>query len=276
MSLKRAITAIQKHYPIRYAESSWDNTGLLLDSSTTQTATTININNPLSILLTIDLTKTVVEEALKHKVQLIIAYHPFIFRGIKKIEPTSNPQHDSLIKLIGNGISVYSPHTAVDAAKGGVNDWLVDVVASQVEIEKREVIDPNSEDGNVGMGRIVTLKDAKSIKEVINSVKQGLEIDHVQLATTDSNKNIKTIAICAGSGSGVFSKLSTPADLYLTGELSHHEALYLKELGSVVICTNHSNSERGYLKVMREKLLEELDDVAIVISKEDVDPYSTV
>lgn len=284
MSLKRAITAIQKLYPLKYADSSWDNTGLLLDSSTALSTSTSSSSNT-SILLTIDLTKSVVEEAIANNVQLIIAYHPFIFRGIKRIEPLTNPQHDSLIKLITNGISVYSPHTAIDAAHGGVNDWLVEGVADVDNVDKKQVIEPNSSadlSGNnmVGMGRYVTLKTPMSLKEIVERVKKHLGLEYLQLATKlkSEEKIIKTIAVCAGSGGSVFGKLSSsmPVDLYLTGELSHHEVLHYKEAGSSVIVTNHSNSERGYLQVVKQLLEEELGGVNIVVSTSDCDPYQTV
>lgn len=275
MSLKRAVNAIQKLYPLRYADSTWDNTGLLVDSSSSTIATS---SSNTSILLTIDLTKAVVEEAINHKVQLIIAYHPFIFRGIKKIEPFANPQHDSLIKLISNGISVYSPHTAIDAAKGGVNDWLIEGVTSIDNVESKEIIEPNSEDPqNVGMGRYITLSNPIELKDIVASVKHHLGLQHLQLATNDINAPIKTVAICAGSGGGVFNQLKgKPVDLYLTGELSHHEVLSLKESGSSVIAAHHSNTERGYLKIVQQQLQNELTDTKIIVSSKDSDPYKTV
>ncbi|CCH42124.1 NGG1-interacting factor 3 [Wickerhamomyces ciferrii] len=272
MSVKRAITALQKYYPIRYAENSWDNTGLLIDSLNTT-------SSKISILLTIDLTKSVVQEALDKKISLIIAYHPFIFKGIKKIEPYSNPQHDSLVKLIQNGISVYSPHTAIDAANGGVNDWLIDGV-TQGLIKEKSIIIPNDEDPTtIGMGRFVKLSQELTLSQLINNTKSLLNLKYIQLSSLGSkpeDKKISTIAVCAGSGSGVFSKLKTSADLYITGELSHHELLALKESGSNVLIVNHSNSERGYLQIVKENLEKELQEFDIIISETDIDPLQVV
>ena len=66
-------------------------------------------------------------------VNFIMAYHPFIFRGLKSITH-NDPQQRSLIKLIQNKISVYSPHTAVDSAKGGVNDFLVEGITKNQKL----------------------------------------------------------------------------------------------------------------------------------------------
>lgn len=80
-----------------------------------------------------------------------------------------------------------------------------------------------------------------------------------------------TIAICAGSGGSVFRGVK--ADLYYTGELSHHEALYFTESGSSVIACNHSNTERAFLKVLAKQLKKQLPEADIDISTEDRDPY---
>ncbi|KKY26891.1 putative ngg1 interacting factor [Phaeomoniella chlamydospora] len=80
-----------------------------------------------SVLLTVDLTKAVAEEAIEGNHCVVIAYHPIIFRGFKSLT-LADPQQQSLLRLALEGISVYSPHTAVDAASDGMTDWLCDIV----------------------------------------------------------------------------------------------------------------------------------------------------
>ncbi|VEU21617.1 DEKNAAC102226 [Brettanomyces naardenensis] len=279
--LQSVISSIQKLYPISYADNTWDNTGLLVDSSTSEYLDAVSPQ--FRILLTVDLTQSVADEAIAKRSNLILAYHPFIFRGLKAIVP-SDPQQKSLIKLIQSGISVYCPHTAIDAAEGGVNDWLAEGISNGgLNIASKRVIEPNSEVGNVGMGRFLELKDAISLQDAINLVKKDLKLEHVQVATNGfgrkDEKSITTVAICAGSGGGVFKNVK--ADLYYTGELSHHEALYYKECGSHVIVCNHSNTERGFLHRLKEQLSEEfikggLLSVEMLISQEDRDPYKIV
>lgn len=250
------------------ADKSWDNTGLLVDASN------ITGTEKCKILLTIDLTKNVASEAVAKKVNLILAYHPFIFRGLKSITP-KDPQQGSLIKLIKNSISVYCPHTAVDSAKGGVNDFLADELVSAFPEESRLVIQPDPKEEGCGMGRVVTLKDAVSLSAVVTQIKKSLDLAHVQVAKSSENADpsIKTIAICAGSGGSVFSGVD--ADLYYTGEISHHEALFFVEKGSSVVACNHTNTERAFLKVLKTQLLNELPDAEIEVSETDRDPFTT-
>lgn len=103
--------------PLRLAES-WDNVGLLLGAA----------DRPLDgpVMLTIDLSERVAEEAARDRCCAVIAYHPPIFHPLKRITGASSGER-VLLKLMGaGGIAVYSPHTALDAAEGGLTDWLAD------------------------------------------------------------------------------------------------------------------------------------------------------
>lgn len=266
-ALKRVCSAVQRLYPQELADSSWDNTGLLLDSS-------LPGDQPLKVLLTVDLTSSVCTEAIEQKCNVIIAYHPFIFRGLKSITP-KDPQQASLLKLVRAGISVYCPHTAVDAAKGGVNDWLADLISNGNE-KRREFLQPVSHPTHeAGMGRYVELEQPKSIAELVQNVKTGLGLSTVQLVAPSDRPQISSIAICAGSGGSVVR--GSKADLVFTGELGHHEMLHLRESGKSAIVCGHSNTERGFLKVLRKQLLAELDDDAeISIAETDRDPIEYV
>ncbi|KAB8259355.1 GTP cyclohydrolase 1 type 2/Nif3 [Aspergillus pseudonomiae] len=123
---KAVVSSMRKLYPESLADKSWDNTGLLLEAPFNPTRRQNN-----SVLLAIDLTKAVAEEAIARKDSAIVAYHPIIFRGLKSLTFT-DPQQQSLLRLAQEGISVYSPHTAVDATPGGMADWLCDIVTGSI------------------------------------------------------------------------------------------------------------------------------------------------
>jgi dinuclear metal center YbgI/SA1388 family protein len=115
LNLTDIVNHLQELVPIHLAEK-WDNVGLL-----TQPTQPLKVHN---ILLTIDLTEKVVEEALKKRINLIISYHPPIFRPLKSLTP-KNWKEKIVLTCIENRIAIYSPHTALDAIKGGINDWLL-------------------------------------------------------------------------------------------------------------------------------------------------------
>jgi len=116
MKVKDVAAAIEKIVPLKLAQD-WDNVGLLIGNLQA------NVKN---ILLTIDVTADVVAEAKRLKTDLIISYHPVIWNGLKQI--TADGPADTVYNLIKAGIAVFSIHTALDVAVGGVNDGLAEIV----------------------------------------------------------------------------------------------------------------------------------------------------
>lgn len=104
--------------PSRLAEQ-WDNVGLILGDR----------HAPCSrVLLAIDFTAAVLEEALALGVDAVIAYHPPIFEALKRLTG-DDPKQLLLLETAQAGIALLSPHTALDAVHGGVNDWLAEGIA---------------------------------------------------------------------------------------------------------------------------------------------------
>lgn len=106
MSLTHILDALEGIAPLSLAES-WDNVGLLVSPPP---RTRIR-----KMLLTIDLTTPVLREALEQSVEFVVAYHPPIFDPLPRIT-SADPKGALLLRLIKEGLGVYSPHTALDAA----------------------------------------------------------------------------------------------------------------------------------------------------------------
>lgn len=133
----------------------------------------------------------------------------------------------------------------------------------------------------VGQGRLVRFSSSSSISlnDVISKVKETFGLTHVKVATPGnkphSNIQVKSVALCAGAGATVL--IGVRADVYLTGEMRHHEILEATAKGVSVILCDHSNTERGYLKVFKQKLETKLDGkVTVEVSTLDADPLVVV
>ena len=113
MNVDRVVEALESIAPPHYAES-WDNVGLLIGSRRWAAE---------RIMLTVDLTEEVLREAIDADAQMILAYHPPVFQPLKALTDDTPAQRIAL-EAARAAIAVYSPHTALDAAPGGVNDWL--------------------------------------------------------------------------------------------------------------------------------------------------------
>jgi len=116
MKIGKIAAEVEKIAPLKLAQE-WDNVGLLIGDSD---------RDVKNILVTIDVTADVAIEAKKLKTDMILSYHPVIWDGLKQV--TTDGPGAVVYELIRAGICVYSIHTAFDAATGGVNDALADIV----------------------------------------------------------------------------------------------------------------------------------------------------
>jgi len=287
--------------PLTLADTSWDNVGLLLEAPSPRTSSGVH--------LCIDLTTSVCQEALSNPdISAILCYHPIIFRGLKSLT-LANSQQASLLKLAANGISIYSPHTSLDATTDGINDWIANGCVGEEGFKSeptpcQKSRNPPKGFEEAGMGRTFTLANGGvTASTLVERLKRHLKIDHLQIAlpfksTMDSE--IESIAVCAGSGGSVLSGSDT--DCWVTGEMSHvsrdswtsllpsmhsltsasffpqHEVLAANAVGRIVILTNHTNTERGYLSDILKPRLEELSEgkLKVTVSQSDRDPLQVV
>ncbi|XP_020779948.1 NIF3-like protein 1 [Boleophthalmus pectinirostris] len=347
MELKEVVQILEQLAPLSLAES-WDNVGLLVEPS---------MPRPIkSILLTNDLTDAVMGEAETLSCDLIISYHPPLFRPIKRLVQSDWKQRLA-IRAVEARMSIFSPHTSWDIVRGGVNDWLIGglgsghvtvlsqalcsglpthrlefTVKSEEELnavmEELKTCDSSatfqhssnrSENSGIhvsfmcidpalphfvqillghtilsqsltitklekhplpghGQGRMSVLDRPITIATAVEKMKTHLSLSHLRLAlgvgrTLDSL--VHTVAVCAGSGASVLNGVT--ADLYVTGEMSHHEVLDAVAKGTSVILSDHSNSERGFLSVFRERLALRLPEaVSVLVSQADKDPLQVV
>ena len=93
----------------------WDNVGLLVEPCSHMVR---------KIIITNDLTQDVLEESIQSSADMILSYHPPIFRPLGRLTQR-NWKERIIVKAIENRIAIYSPHTSFDSVKGGVNDWLI-------------------------------------------------------------------------------------------------------------------------------------------------------
>ena len=254
MILQDVLAALETISPLRYAEP-WDNVGLL----TGDPAATIE-----RVLLTIDLTQGVLDEAVERRAELVVAYHPALFEAIKRV------RHDSVLyRAIRANVAVWSPHTALDVAPGGTNDILADALGMTERAPLRVTIAAE----NAGIGRIGALPTSPTRAALIDQLKGALGVQAVLVAGPLEGV-VTRAAVCAGAGRGLLDDaIAQKADLYLTGELPHHDALRAAAAGMTVVCVLHSNSERAALRGLKARI-EAAAGVVVGVSDVDRDPYT--
>lgn len=259
MNVGDAVRALEALAPLAHAES-WDNVGLLAGDP----------DRALSrILVCVDLTPDVWAEATRERVELVVAYHPPIFSGLKRIV------HGSVVaEAIRANVALYSPHTALDVARGGTNDVLADAAGMDAA---RRCLRPSRagaslEDPALGLGRIGPLREG-SRAAVVTRLKKEMGLDHA-LVAGPVDGSAATVAVCAGAGGELVGDAARlGADVIVTGELRHHDALALARDGRTVIALLHSNSERAAMTPFAARLGAALSGVDVRVSREDRDPF---
>ena len=126
------------------------------------------------------------------------------------------------------------------------------------------------------MGRIGNLDAPMARDIVLERIKEALDVGHLLIAGP-LHGTVRRAAVCAGSCRDLIElAASRGAELYLTGELKHHDALRAARLGMTVVCALHSNSERAVLKPLCKRLAEKLPGVDVRCSDTDCDPFVIV
>ncbi|MGD0676916.1 MAG: Nif3-like dinuclear metal center hexameric protein [Polyangiaceae bacterium] len=254
MKVRDLVGAMDAIAPTRLA-ATWDNVGLLVGDETAHVSKT---------LLTIDCTREVVEEARTIGCQAVVSYHPPIFTAVKSVLAGSVGY-----ELVCAGLSLVSPHTAFDAAAGGTNDVLADALGMGERSPLRRAPSP---DDAYGFGRIGEVGPAP-LSAIVQRIKNGLGLAHVLLAGS-LERVVSRVAVCAGSGGDLLSDaMIAGAQLFVTGEMRHHDVLRAAAGGLATVCLLHSVSERCALSVLRRRLALKLPEVDFVLSTADREPF---
>lgn len=237
MLIKDIINKIESIAPKSYAEQ-WDNVGLMIGDEES------DVRN---VLVALDVTSDVVRQAIDNKCGLIISHHPMFFDSIKAID-FSQPIGKMIKALIENNISVYSYHTNIDAAEGGINTALADLF----KLNNIHILQENENNNDVGIGRIGELSTPLSVKELCDFTKNVLDTPFVRCVCKDENIIIKRLAVASGSCADLISLAKKKgAEAIITGDVKYHQALNSLDEDIVVIDAGHFPTEKIVLDIFR-------------------------
>ena len=251
---------LEKYFPLNL-QMDFDCCGLQIGSREKEVK---------KVLLSLDCTLEVIEEAKEKDVDLIITHHPLLFKKPSTIT-TDTLVGKKIIELIKNDINLYSSHTNLDSANGGLNETIINILG----YESKELIElnKNARNSNEGLGRFIRLDEEIDLEDLIRKVKEKLNIN--ALKVVKASEKVKNIAVINGSGSSFFDMAyKKGADCIITGDTTYHFASDYKEMGVSIIDTGHFLSEWIVFLEVINKLQDKLKDVEIIISKNSNDPYT--
>jgi len=268
MKLNSIIYEINKKYPenIQY---DWDNSGLNIGKMD---------QDIKKIMLTLEVTSAIVDEAIEKDVDLIISHHPFIFSKINKIvvaRDNDSIKSDLIYKLIKNDICVYSMHTSYDLADNGLNDYFLKLMGYKsdeiLEVEGMadfcDVSTRTTVSKQYGLGRVVRLEEGLRTLDFLQNLKGILGVDDIRFVG-DPMGHIKSFAVVTGSGAEYFSILKEKnIDLLITGDLKYHQAQDAKELGVMVADFGHFGTEDIFAESLVDFVKSIAKDCVVEISE---------
>jgi len=266
LKVKHINDFMEEYAPVELKES-YDNVGLMIG----------NINSEVtSILVALDCTLEVIEEAKKKGCNLILTHHPPLFLKPSTVT-TDTLTGKKILSLVKDDINVYSSHTNLDSAEGGLND----IVTKLLGFNKWTIISPN--DNNIavkqqaGIGRVVEFEVPVTLKELCSIVKEKLEASMVRYCGSE-DKLIKKLAIINGSGEDFFEAARIhEVDCIITGDTTYHYISDMNELEIAVIDGGHFETEWSAMKVVAKNIEDKLKELGfenrVYISESCKSPY---
>lgn len=211
-------------------QMDFDNSGFLVG----------NVNDPVrNVLFALDVTDSVLDEALSLNCNLIVSHHPLMFSPRKQITD-NDPEGRILLRLIRSNISLVSAHTNLDIARDGMNDALAEICGLS-DIEG---------DGLIRVGNLSSPLTAEAYSHYLSE-----RLHTVVRILGDKDKLISRPLVCSGAGSSEWeSVLPCHADSFISGEIRHHHALALSSNGIVAFECGHYATEIPGLYALADAL----------------------
>ena len=256
MQLNSVLNVLQQIAPLEFAES-WDNVGLLAGHRNREIT---------SAMTCLTLTTITLEEAIQQKVQLVICHHPIPFKPLSKITDDTTTGK-LLLQAIESGIAIYSPHTAWDNAKTGINQQLADILKLEMVKPLQPFLPTVSNDGSLGVGRFGKLTPSVSIGDAVERLQVAIPAMQVR-HTHDRSQRISSLGIVCGSGGSMLSLVARcGCDAMLTGEATYHQCLEAESLGIALLMIGHHASESFAMTDLAMQIRALLPELQVCASK---------
>lgn len=264
MKIKEVINALEQFAPLPLQES-YDNAGLQIG------LTDVDVSG---VLLCLDVTEPIVDEAVYKGCNLIVAHHPLIFHKLAHITTETYVQR-TIIKAIQNGITVVAMHTNMDTVWGGVNNK----IAEKLHLTNLRTFGKTKQVANNINGKITYASDGiigdfpvpLAADDFIILLKKCFKVECLQ-ANQLLRRNIKTIALCGGSGAFLIKDaVEAGVDAFVTGEISYHDFFCYEQ--TIQLCAiGHYQSEQFTVEIFKAIIERDCSKVKCYLSNINTNP----
>jgi dinuclear metal center YbgI/SA1388 family protein len=211
-TVESIIALCEELWPPAYAES-WDTVGLAVGDPDAQVE---------RVLMALDPTDAVIEEAVAGEYDLLFTHHPLLLRGVTSVH-SGTLKGGAVSALIRAGIAQYNAHTNADSVIGGVSDVLIEALGVPRSVPL--VQQPSAPEG-VGLGRVGDLPAPVTVEQLARRLAEVLDptVTGVRIAG-DPGALVTRVAALGGAGDSIFDEVRAfGAEVYVTSDLRHHPA----------------------------------------------------
>lgn len=249
MTAKELVAPIEAFAPVATQEG-WDNCGFSVGDPCGE------VNK---VLVALDCTEQVVDEAIELGCDMIITHHPLIFKGVKSITP-ANSVGRMIARALKNDIAIYSAHTNMDKAADGVSA----LMAKRLHLGNLEPLNQEN------LGLVGTLEQPLSAQDFVEFVKKSFGLDRIRVSQP-VGEMIGKVAVCGGSGSSfIGDAMAKGAQAYVTGDITYHN--FYCEKGFMVMDMGHFQSEYDVVELFADILCKNFPNFAVCISRKNNNP----
>ena len=264
MKTAEFIEALERIAPLRLQED-WDNSGLQIDLGSKETQ---------RVIVALEITSEVIEEAILKQADFIVTHHPLLFNAVKKIR-AEEPTGDYILRLIRAGISVYSAHTCFDSVKDGNNDYLMYKLGLQ-KVYRLPI--PGADISESRIARMGVYSQPMFFNEFCEKLAKVLGYPGGIKVSGPPERLIQKVALCTGAGGEFWSAAAANgADVYVSGDIKHHEAQGARESGMCIIDAGHFGTEWIFVPNMAKQLRKLCgDSITVIETSVCQNPYDRV
>ena len=236
MRLREVIDALERLAPLRL-QDEWDNSGLQVGFPESEID---------QVLVCLDVTEAIVDEAIAAKCNLIVSHHPLIFKALRQVSDATYQQR-CVVKALAAGISIYSAHTSLDNAPGGVNHR----IAALLGLQKLRWLSPRDGE-DAGSGLVGELPASEPDAAFLTRVQRTFGVQCLQHSALDG-RQVRRVALCGGAGAFLLhDAVCAGADCFISGEFHYHD--YFENQGVLLAELGHYQSEQFTQDLLLEYL----------------------
>lgn len=256
MQIKEVARTLERFAPLPLQES-YDNAGLQIGLTEAQDVS--------GVLLCLDVTEDVIDEAERKDCNVIVAHHPLLFRGVKCVDGRTQVTR-CLQRAIQKNVAVYAAHTNLDNAPGGVNFRM----AEKIGLEDVHFLQPLPS-GQGGSGVVGVLPEASDAMTFLKKVKETFAVECL-MHNNGPHRPIKRVALCGGAGDFLLDDaIKAGADVFLTGEMGYHR--YFGHEDDIWIgVLGHYQSEQFTIRLLHDLLKKAFPTLPLFMTEINTNP----